>query len=251
MKNQICLLGIAVTLCLGLSACSGGSFFASTPTPTPTSTPTITPSHTPTQTPTPTPTPIPATQLQQNADGTWTFYDYQAGYQFTMPETWYLEDVSALTVAQIFERTNTLRDELSINNVPLFYIQPEGMRVLGVYLDDTIEDYTAVSFSAAHIVSEEFAALPLKTLQKKLVGFVEQNYEVELEDIGSELFVNQHDLEFGIVLYNLVMDYNQMRIFFKTDDGIVIIIFGFSEGNAEAFGPDWALLTGSLEYIKP
>lgn len=249
MKNPIFGLGMAVILILVPSACSGGIFAASTPTPTPTHTPTITPSPVPTELPTA--TPLPPTRLEQNSDGTWTFYDYEVGYQFDMAETWYLEDVSALTLNQIIGRSNLLKDELEINNVPQFFIQPEGMRVLGVYLDDTLPDYLAVSFSTAHIVDEAFASMRLDEIQSRVIGVVAETYDLDPADIGSEFLVNQYDLEFGVVLYNFSLDFNQMRIFFKTADGIGMIIFGFTEENADTLGPDWAVLTSSLQHIKP
>jgi hypothetical protein len=257
MKSKKYLAGIALILILVLSACNDKAALTPTELPTPTNTPTITPSPTPTKTPTPiptstpSPTPLPSTLLEQNTDGTWTFYDYEAGYQFSMGGTWYLEDVSSLSIMEIFERSHNLKDELGITNVPQYYIQPEGMRVLGVYLDDTIPDYLMSSFSSAYLKREDLAGLSLSDLQDQMISFVEGNFDVGTEGVDSDLLDNELGFEFGVVIHNFTTYGYQMRIFFPVDDGIVVIVFGFAETNVDIFGPDWALLTGSLQFIEP
>lgn len=219
--------------------------------PTATSTSTNTPRPTNTPLPTSTPTPVSKTHLEKNADGTWIFYDREAGFQFQLGEKWYLEDVSNLDLIEIIERTNVISTELKINNTPQYFIEPEGMRVLGVYTDDTIIDYTAVAFNASFIEDEGFAQMSIEEIQQRIIEVLASNYGFDSQSVDSRLGINQNNVEYGVVFFNLALNYFQMKVFFKLDKGFGIFTFGFSDNNIDILGPDLSLLTSSLQYINP
>lgn len=219
--------------------------------PTATSTSTYTPHPTNTPLPTSTSTPAPKTQLEKSANGIWIFNDKEAGYQFQFGEKWYLEDVSNLDLVEILERTNHLRTELKIENTPQYFIEPEGMRILGVYTDDTAIDYTAIAFNTSIIVDEGFAQMSIDEIQQRVIASLANHYGFDPQSIDTYLGTNQNNVEYGVVLFNLALNYFQMRLFFKLDKGFGMVTLGFSDNNVDILGPDWALLTSSLQYMNP
>lgn len=248
------LRAIAITLLLVTfsSACGLIPTPSPTSTATPTNTATLTPSPIPTETPTPTTTstPLPSTQLEQHTDDSWTFYDNEAGYQFDMAASWYIEDVSALTIDKLIERAFSVGDEIGLESTPQVFLQPEGMRILGIYTDDTIPDYLSSSFSVSFIANEGFVNMELEGVGDRVIDLVINNHDVELSDIFIDFTENDNNLRFGVVQYPFAATFHQMRIFFKVDQGVVMLIFGFSEENVDIFGPDWQLLASSLKFIE-
>ncbi|MFT3893414.1 MAG: hypothetical protein QM730_17435 [Anaerolineales bacterium] len=239
----VLLLSISVTSCTPLRV--------DPPTATSTSVPTHTPAPTHTPLPTATTTPVPATMLEKQADGTWLYYDTEAGFQFQVGQHWYLEDVSSLDITEIIDRTSKITTELGLKNTPQYFLEPQGMRVLGVYLDETIPDYMSCAFNATHIVDEEFAQMPLQEVQSRVIEVLANNYQKDPQDFNPKISANEHGLEYGVVLFNLALNYLQLKIFFKTEDGVGMITFGFSDKNYETFGPDLKLVTSSLQYTNP
>lgn len=115
-------IGSLVIFLMFSSACSGAAIQTVTPTSTTIKLSTETLSPKPTKLlPTIIPTSQPLTHLLQKEDDSWTFVDYEAGYQFNMGSTWYMEDVSLLDLGQIFGRTSTLREELGIATIPQIF----------------------------------------------------------------------------------------------------------------------------------
>jgi hypothetical protein len=216
---------------------------------TPVSTHMLTPTNTPL--PTITATPLSATKLEKQADGTWAYYDNEAGFQFQLGKNWYLEDVSSLNVTDIIERTSKITTELGLKNTPLYFIEPQGMRVLGVYTDETIPDYMSAAFNSSYIIDEDFAKMPLEDIQKRIIEILANTHGLDISAFDSKLSKNEHGTEYGVVFFNLALNYYQMRVFFKLENGLGMATFGFSDKNIDTFGPDWALLTGSLKYIQP
>jgi hypothetical protein len=235
---------------------------SSTPTNTliPTQTPTITRTSTPIPTNTVTPTeisvfsetttPLPLTQLEQLSDSSWKYIDHEAGYKLNLGPNWYLEDVSNLNIIQILERTNRLRSELGISSTPQFAVEPEGMRILGIYLDETIPDYMSSSFATAFIIDKNFAKMSIEEVNNRVIDILIEGYGLDSNSIDNEIITNQHNVSIGVAFYNIGLNYFHMRIFFKVEDGIGMIVFGFSDQNVDIFGPEWSLLTSSLQYIK-
>lgn len=240
---------LAVLFLVCLTSCSSPIF--APPTPTSTTIPTNTPAPTNTPLPTDTTTPASATKLEKQADGTWAYYDNEAGFQFQLGNNWYLEDVSSLNIEEIVDRTSKITTELGLQNTPQYFLEPTGMRVLGVYMDETIPDYMSAAFNTTHIVDKGFAQMPLQDIQSRIIDVLSNTYKIDPQGFNPKISTNKNGLEFGVVLFNLALNYLQMKIFFKTDDGIGMITFGFSDKNIDIFGPDWALLTSSLKYTNP
>ncbi len=245
--KHIILLTVLFSLCL--ASCSSVSF--SQPVSTQTTTPTSTPVPTSTPLPANTATPLPATMLEKQEDGTWMYFDNEAGFQFQLGKDWYLEDVSSLNVLEIIDRTSKITTELGLKNTPQYFIEPEGMRILGVYTDEDIPDYMSAAFNASYIVDEGFAKMPLEDIQKRVVEILAQTHNLDPKAFDSKLSRNEHGTEYGVVIFNLALNYYQMRIFFKLENGMGMVTFGFSDKNVDIFGPDWALLTTSLKNINP
>ena len=120
-----------------------------TDTPLPTQTATVTASATRTDTATPEPTntlvptataqPAASTALlQPAADGGWIITDHEAGFSFEMTSNWHLEDVADLELLDTIEVALGLKDKLGLSGTSQHLIEPDGMRVLGIYLDDDI-----------------------------------------------------------------------------------------------------------------
>jgi hypothetical protein len=245
------IIYLAILLSIGLISCSTLNLSIALPTATSTSVPTNTLAPTNIPLPTTTVVSVHDTKLEKRADGTWTYYDNKAGYQFQLGKNWYLEDVSSLNVEEIIERVPKISIELGLKTTPQYFIEPQGMRVLGVYLDETVPDYTSSAFNATHIIDEEFTQMPLEDVQNRIIEMLSSGYKKDSQDFIPKISTNEHGLEFGAVIFNLSLNYLQMKIFFKTHDGIGMITFGFSDKNIDIFGPDWALLTSSLQYINP
>lgn len=246
IKHIVCF---AILLSIGLTSCSTSSI--ASPTPTSTSVSTNTPALTNTPLPTATATPVAAINLEKQSDGTWLYCDNEAGFQFQMGKNWYFEDVSTLDIGEIFERTSKIKTELGLKNIPQYFLEPTGMRIIGVYLDEAIPDYMSAAFNAAHIVDDGFAQMPLQDIQNRIIEILSTNYNKEPKEFHPKIVTNGHGLEYGTVIFNLALNYLQMKIFFKTHDGIGMITFGFSDQNIDIFGPDWTLLTNSLQYTAP
>jgi hypothetical protein len=241
--------GSVLLLFILLSSCSPR--LVSSPTPTPKSTSTNTPRPTSTKPPATAAAPQSSTQLEIQEDGTWIFYDRDAGYQFELGENWHLEDVSALDLPGIFDRTSELPAELGIGLPPQYIIQPEGTRVLGVYLDETIPDYLSAAFGVAYIVDEGFASMPVEDIQSRVIETLANSYGLDPKTFETTLLKNDHDVEYGLFTFNLVLNFHQMRIIFKAEDGMGMAVFGFSDENMDALGADWGLFANSLQYINP
>lgn len=236
------IIHLATLFSIYLTSCSSAGFAA------PTATHTITPANT--ALPAITATPMSPTKLEKQADGSWIYYDNEAGFQFQLRGNWYLEDVSSLNVVEIIERTSKITNELGLKSTPQYFIEPQGMRVLGVYTDETIPDYMSAAFNASYIIDEGFAKMPLEDIQKRIIEILADTHSLELNAFDSKLSKNEHGTEYGVVFFNLTLNYYQMRVFFKLENGLGMATFGFSDKNIDTFGPDWALLTGSLD-INP
>ena len=259
MKSRY-MIGLAIAFSMLLAGCSSP---VASPTPLPTGTPTEIPL--PTNTPMPTETALPTSapsagclstasspiQLEKQADGSWMFCDYEAGFQFQAGKNWYLEDVSALDLMGIMDRASKITAKLGIKNAPQILVEPQGMRVLGIYTDESLPDYMMSGFNAAYVVDEGFAQMPLENMQKRVIEILAQSYGLDTKAFDTALAKNDLGTEYGVVRFNLALNYYQMRIFFKLDKGMGMITFGYSDKNSDTFEPDWTLLTGSLKYTNP
>ena len=234
-------------------SCSSLTIMPPSPTQTPTQTNAPTSTLVPTNTPLPTntTTPIPSTALEKQADGTWRYSSREAGFEFRLGKNWYLEDVSSLSLVETIDRTSKITTELGIKNTPQYSIEPQGMLVLGVYRDETIPDYLSSAFNAAHIQDDGFANMSLEDIQNRVIEILAQTHNRDPKTFESKLAKNESGVEYSVIFFNLALNYYQMKIIFKLEDGMGLITFGFSENNIDTFGPDWALLTSSLKYTSP
>ena len=228
----------------------------STETRSPTSTHTAAPSATFTVTPgsTPemvsTPAPSPDTVLEQRDDGVWVYSDNDAGFQFEVGSDWYLEDVSALEVTEILGRTQDIKSELGITGVPVLMVEPDGMRIIGLYLDDSIADYMSVFMNAAYFVSEESASMTLDEFASRFVYAMAENHGLTSEDFEGAKITNENKVEYGAITFPYAENFYQLRIIVKVNAGFYVICFGYSVNNFDVFKDGWGNVVESLRHIE-
>ena len=250
MKRKPYMILLVLILAISLS-CNTQSVVelikTATPTPSHTPLPTFTPRPSQTPSPTLTATPVSAVSLVEQEDGDWLFMDYEGGYQFQMDKNWYLEDVSGMDVMEILAFANTLKEDLAIEGVPMYTIEPEGMRLLGVYLDDTVPDYMALSFNSCYLAGNDFADIPLEDMVNRVVNVLAKNYGYELEDFDLAMLTNDQGTEIGMLKYYLTDQYFQLKILFKVDNGFGMITQGMSDLNKESLVLDSVALINSIK----
>ena len=210
------LIHLVLFFSIWVTSCNSSNLVP--PTSTSTSVPTNTPAATNTPKPTETTIPASTTKLEKQTNGTWRYYDNDAGFQFQLGKNWYLEDVSSLNVTEIIERTSGITNDLGLKNTPQYFIEPEGMLVLGVYTDENIPDYMSAAFNTSHIVDEGFAKMPLADIQKRVIEILAQTHNLDPKAIDSKLSKNESGTEYGVAFFNLALNYYQMRIFFKLEE---------------------------------
>lgn len=253
-------LFLCMCVFLGSTGCDvqAISEFVHTSTPTVTSTPLPTSTPKPTSTPEPTATvylvptanPVSQVTMKLQDDHTWLVTDQEAGYEYQIGGLWYLDDVSTMDVMEIITGTMDYKERLGLSYPPQMFIEPDGMRILGIYRDDSITDYSSLAFNSSHIVDAGLAERSLDEVNRHLVTVLADNYDYTADDFGIAQFTNEYGVEISHIAFTLAHDYYHMKIVFKLDDGIGMMTLGFSNGNYEIIQHDLMMIVGSIRLLE-
>lgn len=196
MKNKGAVKFGIFILILALASISCGVSdlpFLATETPIPTSTftptPTSTPSPVPTSTPTdlPTPTPFPTGALvEEQADDSTLFIDYDNLYQFVIPADWFVIPLSTGDIADILATLAEESPELSESAELFSQLDSDLIRVIALNNDPK---YIANDFASNLSVT----ALEDKLLSSMPIDFVTGAVEEQLAQQGATL-LSEHEL---------------------------------------------------------
>jgi hypothetical protein len=195
------LLALAALSCSGVSGISN-LFATDTPTPTNTFTPspTVTPSPTPTptQTPTLTPTPPPTgSNMEEQADGSKLFTDYDNQFQVTLPEGWVILPLSSKDLADIVESAAEENPELKDTAALLKDLDPEVIRVMAFNKN---HKYNINGFTTNMIVmainDKVMTTMPMDFVMGMLEESVKQQGGVLLST-DNNVTTNANDVEIG------------------------------------------------------
>jgi hypothetical protein len=196
--------GILALAALSCSGVSGVSNLFATDTPTPTNTftpsPTVTPSptSTPTQTPTLTPTPLPTgSSMEDQADGSKLFIDYDNQFQVTLPEGWIILPLSSQDLADILESVSKENPDFKDAAAVLKDLDPDVIRVMAFNKN---HKYNVNGFTTNLIVM----AINDKVMTTMPIDFVMGMLEESIKQQGGVLLstdnnvtTNANDVEMG------------------------------------------------------
>ncbi len=196
--------GILALAALSCSGVSGVSNLFATDTPTPTSTftpsPTVTPSptSTPTQTPTLTPTPLPTgSSMEDQADGSKLFTDYDNQFQVNLPEGWVILPLSSKDLADILESAAEENPELKDTAAVLKDLDPDVIRVMAFNKN---HKYNVSGFTTNLILmaidDKVMTSMPMDFVMGMLEESIKQQGGVLLSTDNS-VTTNANDVEIG------------------------------------------------------
>jgi hypothetical protein len=252
-------LFICVCIFLGGAGCDAQAIseLIHTATPTITSTPLPTNTPVPTKTPQPTatvyfiPTAVPDSQISMELleNHNWLVIDHEAGYQYEISDQWYLDDVSSMEVMDIVLSTEGFKEKLGLTMPPQMFIEPEGMRILGVYRDDSITDYMSMAFNSTHITDEIVSADTLEDFAAITLNVLANTYGYTEDDFGIAMAENENGLPVITVVFNLALNYYQVKILFELENGFGMITYGLSDQNIDEVQYDLDKVIDSLQLI--
>lgn len=200
--------GILALAALSCSGVSGVSKLFATDTPTPTSTftpsPTVTPSptSTPTQTPTLTPTPLPTgSSMEDQADGSKLFTDYDNQFQVTLPKGWVILPLSSKDLADILESAADETPELKDMAKALKNLDPDVIRVMAFNKNSK---YNASGFATNLIVTaaedKVMTTMPMDFVMGYLEDYITQQGGQQVST-KSSITTNPNGVEIGTIDY--------------------------------------------------
>ena len=202
---------LLVLLTLAILSCSGVSdlpnlFATATLTPTntltPTPSPTVTPSPTATLTRTPSPTPVPTgVKMDEQADGSTLFVDYDNNYQLVIPKDWAVIPLSSDDLASILSKLSDKNPAFKDVAASFKQLDPDVIRVIAVNMDPK---YMRQGFSTNLTIT----ALKDKLMSSMPMDFVTGAMEEAMKQQGAKVpsennlaTKNPNGVEIGIFDY--------------------------------------------------
>lgn len=186
-----CILALAALSCSGASSVSN-LFATDTPTPTNTFTPspTVTPSptSTSTQTPTLTPTPLPTgSSMEDQADGSKLFTDYDNQFQLTLPDGWIILPLSSKDLADILESASKENPDFKDAAAALKDLDPDVIRIMAFHKN---HKYNVNGFTTNLIVM----AVDDKVMTTMPMDFVMGTLEESIKQQGGVLLSTDNNV---------------------------------------------------------
>ena len=77
------------------------------------------------------------------------------------------------------------------------------------------------------------------------------NYDLDVDAVQADIFTNSNDVEVGVLIYDLALDFHHVRFFFHLPGGMGMVIFGYADTNVDILTDEWLAFTRTLTYLLP
>ena len=255
------LFVLSLILSLTLASCQGGGFslFATeTPTPTLTFTPTATftpsPTATATATQTPSPTPLPTgSEVQEQADGSLLFIDYDNKYQLTLPSTWLPIPISKDDLAESLDNVAAENPQFAESVEQFKQLDENVVRLVALNGDPAyFKNGTATNLNITTLPDPLMAVMPLSFVTGAMEeAFKQQNVKVLTEGVNTIGNANGVEVQYidieqtvsGITL-------KQRVLFFQSETHLMMITLTTLTEFSEALFAEAEVMGASIELLK-
>ena len=250
----VAILTLAALSCQGVAGFN--PFATETPTPTNTFTPTptftVTPSPTPTRTPTSTPAPT-GVQVEEQADGTSLFIDYDNKYQLVLPEEWVVIPFNQSDLSAAIDELAKDSPELVESAEAFRGLDPDVVRAVALNKDPKFfVNGAATNLNITAIENEMLSAMPLSFITGALEESFEQNGAKVLTQ-GVNIMDNPHGVEIEYMDIEQSIAGSQVLqrlIVFQSNDKLIMITITTLKQIGSAAFSSSEPIAGSIELLK-
>ncbi len=266
-EKNILKLGVYMgLLALAALSCSGvadipNMFATETPTPTITYTPspTFTPSPTPTETLTPSPTPLPTgVMVEEQADGSTLFIDYDNHYQLTLPKDWIVIPLSSKDIASIINDLSKKNPELKDMAETFQRLDPDVIRVMALHSNPKyVANGYSTNLTLTAIEDALLSAMPLEFVTGAIEGSLEEQGATLLTH-GETVKQNSNGVEIGTFEFEKVTPTAQgnkvkvrsRAIVFQTNGKIIMLQLSTLQQFGDELSPVLDDVADSIKRLK-
>jgi hypothetical protein len=266
ISQIVCIF--AGILALAALSCSGAAdvsnlFATDTPTPTltftpsPTSTPS--PTATSTQTPFPSPTPAPSgSEMEEQADGSTLFTDYDNGYQLTLPTGWINLPLSSKDLADILESVSEENPDFQAAAETLKNLDPDVIRVMAFHKNPKYNvNGLTTNLVVMAIDDSIMSAMPMDFVTGTLEESITQQGG-QLLSPDNNIITNDNDVQIGSFEFKqttptalgTTVPVRVKAIVFHAADKLIMIQLTTPEQYGEEFSPVMDQITNSVKLTE-